>query len=355
MRKSVKAGNRTFIHLTDETLYLDQNGSSELFPLPFDAKGKVLDFFYDGDDRKVKIITKDGKGITSCLDDLSDPTIVQFDMQFISASISYDNAVVVDSEYLGQMINFSGEVLEKYTDIPQQMRFCLYTDKLVALADSSVIHVHKENEDCWHVTKFRQFFIRSLFNVNSEKEFGVKTSVNTRICRRRFQTVFRSWAINTECLLRCPCERQYFAHLDKDGTLRVGDNESDFTFQESNVTGICWEMGILWYRDTDAKWTQLVMAFQDQLFDLRTTKLEGMEAQLKVNDTGKVVEILEALRERPAMAPEIMKILPPVAQTLTAGIIVNEVKYSLDAYIKKGESIYELLGQIELALQNANE
>lgn len=357
MKKSYKIGNQTFIHLDGNTLLLDEEGSSKLFPFSKDLQDKVLDFFFNEPKRKLQIFTKDGEAITKTLTDLSsgEEKTISFDVQCKCASIYHRYVLFITNDLKPFLANFKGEIIEEFHDIGKSVGFCLLTSQLIALASSSQLYFRKYSSSGddyeWKTHKFRDFFVKNLISVNRQFEFGLMTTCNTRICYYSLpQSIFRSWAKNTVCLLQCPCKRHFYAHLDSSGVLRIGDNKEDFTLQESNVTGICWEMGVLWARNENAIWHQVVMTYNDQLFDMRTTKLSEMEAKLNINDSGQVINILEALKERPALSQEILKVLPPIAQNLTNGVIVKEVKKSLDSYINKSDKIYELLGQIDLAL-----
>jgi hypothetical protein len=138
--------------------------------------------------------------------------------------------------------------------------------------------------------------------------------------------------------------------LDRAGLLRIGDSECDFTIQETARTAVCWELGVLWARSADARWDRIVIAYNGAVYDLRPTHLAGLESPLVIEDNGKVLAVLEALRERPALAKEILPVLPIVAQNLTDGVIVREAKRSLECYVQKCEQVHRLLGQIDLVL-----
>ncbi|OHT06253.1 hypothetical protein TRFO_25734 [Tritrichomonas foetus] len=354
MKKSVKAGNQIFIHLVERTLLLDKDGKSEPYPFSVDLTDKILDFSFDEPNRQLRVFTTDGDAIITGLNSSSQPKTSSLGIPCICASIHSHEILAITNEFRAVLLNFRCETKETYTEITKPVRFCLLTSQLKVLADSTLLYVRKTGSSNteWKKHKFHEFYVTHLIGVNRQLEFGLTTYHNTRICHHsRPQSIFRSWAKNTVCLLQCPCTRKFYAHLDSSGILRIGDNEADFTLQEKNVTGICWEMGVLWARDNNANWHRVVMAYEDQLYDMRTTKLSGMEAELNIQSAGQVINILEALKERPALSQEIMAVLPPIAQNLTDGIIVNEVKKSLDAYIKKSDSIYELLGQIDLALK----
>lgn len=356
MKKSIKAGKQTFIHLEGNTLLLDKEGNSSLLKMKnIDLQDKVLDFSFDEPTRLLRIFTKDGDAIKTTLYDNSDndEKITSLNIQCICASIYSHDVLMITNEYKPLLANFKGEIKYDFPEITKPLRFCLLTSQLVALADSSQLYYRKisTNDSEFKTHKFRDFFIKGLMSVNRQLEFGLITSQNTRICHySRPQIIFRNWAKNTVCLLQCPSTRRFYANLDSNGILRIGDNEKDFTIQESNVTGICWEMGVLWARDEQTSWHRVLLAYNNQLFDMRTTKLSEMEAQLNIKDAGQVINILEALKERPALSQEIMTVLPPIAQNLTNGVIVKEVKKSLESYINKSDKIYELLGQIDLAL-----
>ena len=353
MKKSIKIGNQTFLHLEGKTLLLDKDGTSAPYPFQKDLNDKILDFWFDESERQLKVFTADGEGMIIKIDNDEKPKVISLETKCISASIYSNDILTITENYKPILLNFRGEIKEEY-QLPKEVRFCLLTSQLRVLADSSLLFYRKVKSTEWKTHKFRQFLITHLINVNRQLEFGLTTSHNTRICHySRPQAIFRNWAKNTVCLLQCPCTRHFYAHLDSDGVLRIGDNEADFTLQESDVTGICWEMGVLWARNSTSSWHRVVMVYDDQLFDMRTVSLAGMEAELNIQNTGQVINILEALKERPQLSQEIMSVLPPIAQNLTEGIVVNEVKRSLDAYIKKSDQIYELLGQIDLALKVA--
>ena len=230
------------------------------------------------------------------------------------------------------------------------------TGQIKALADSSCLMVLKAGRPEWGKHKFRNFYISQLVNINRQLEFGLITSHNTRICKARYQTVFRKWASNTTCLIQCPCTKHFYAHLDNKNVLRIGDSESDYTLQETNVTGICWNMGVLWVRSVDCNWRGIVLSYNDQLYDLRINKLSQLEAPLNfTSNNNTIVDILDCFKERPALSKEMFKVLRPLSQNLNNGIIVQESKCTLDSYIKKGEQINRLLGQIDFALSNIKE
>jgi uncharacterized protein YeeX (DUF496 family) len=75
-----------------------------------------------------------------------------------------------------------------------------------------------------------------------------------------------------------------------------------------------------------------------------------MERELQIKDSGKVIDILENLKERPAMSKEVLGVLPAIAQDLRDGVFVKEVRDNLDGYIRKSVIVEEVLGQIDLVL-----
>lgn len=358
LRRSSKIGNQSFLILNGNTLFLDVNGHSDLYPFSRNLENQILDYSFTEPTRQIRVFTKDGVLITTTIQLDSNKhkkpkeEIYETHLECISASFNSKELLVITSESKPILFNSQMEPNE-FPEITKQVRFCLLTSQLIVLADSSIVFVHKKgSEDGWIKHKYRDYFIKSLIPVNRQHEFGLATTANTRICHySRPQSIFREWAKNTVSLIQCPSQRHFYAHLDSEGILRIGANKEDFTLQEVNVSAICWEMGVLWAKNDDANWHRVVMAYNDQLYDMRTTKLAEMETKPNIKDSGQVINILEALKERPALAPEIMTVLPPIAQNLTNGIIVKEVKRSLDSYIKKSDKVYELLGQIDLALK----
>lgn len=362
LRKSMKVKSDTFLHLVGRDLYLDTVDGSSLLQTSVDISGKVLDFSID-EEGVIRIFTSDGNALQFTLENATKemkdpknkksklPTIAHFDGSFFSASIfRHQILAIIEGEWKATLLDFTGKVIQTYEEINKRVRFCLFTSQLKAVADSSVIFVKKSGEKGWVKSKFRDFFITNLMNVNRQTEFGLTTKTTTRIFRKEFQYIFRPWAVDTVALLECPCRRHFFAHLDNNGNLRIGDNEGEYSIQENDVTGICWDMGMLWARNSEAKWSKLVLSFDDQLFDMRASMLSGLEEHDEVRGKGNVIDIIERIIERPASSMEIMKVLPPVAQRLRKSLIVDEAISSLDTYIAKTGQIEELLGKIDLIL-----
>jgi hypothetical protein len=352
MKKCIKVGNETFLCLQEQTLWIDCSGSTTQYAFPIDLTSKILDFDFEETTRTLRAFTTDGQAVTTPLDTPAEATAISFDQIFISASIYDLEVLAITAEFKPFLLDFKGNIVQEYPEIVKQVRYCLLNGTLKALADSSVLYVRKSRTSAWEKHKFRDFFIKSLMNVNRHMEFGLTTSQNTRIVRNRFQSVFRGWAKDSVSLLQCPSSRHFYAHLDKDGLLRIGDNDSDFSLQEMNCSGICWDLGVLWSRNLGGEWHRVVLAFNDELYDLRCVKLDGMERPLKIEDSGKVIDVLETLKERPTMSKEVLKVLPAIAQDLRDGLYIQEAKVSLDVYIKKSEAIQEVLGQIELVLSS---
>jgi hypothetical protein len=90
--------------------------------------------------------------------------------------------------------------------------------------------------------------------------------------------------------------------------------------------------------------------FSDELFDLRCVKLEGIERELEVKDSGKVIDVLDSLKEYHAMSQEVLRFLSAIAQDLRDSIFVKEVGDGLDAYIGKAVIVEYVPGQIDLLL-----
>jgi len=355
MRKSEKLGSYKFFHLTDNSLYYETLEGSNIYNFPFEMKENVLDFSIS-DNGHLKVFTKDGQAVVINVKKNSIVSNVNFSQKFYNASICKDEILAIkDQVFAPVLLNFDGKVMETYTDISKKVRFCIFTTQLQAVADSSLLYIKKVGNDEWKRYKYREFYITNLFNVNRNTEFGLTTPHNTRIFRKHFQSVFRSWAQNTVCLLQCPCRKHFYAHLDADGLLRVGDNEGEYSIQENQVSGICWDMGMLWARSKDGKWSKVALTHEDQIFDLRATHLNGLEAPLAIKDNGKVIDILETLIERPALSQEIMRVLPPIAQQLKNGIIVREAQKSLETYINKYQMIEEVIGQIGMIVDGYSE
>jgi hypothetical protein len=350
MKKAVKVGNQTFLCLHHQTLLIDRDRASAPYPFPIDVTDKVLDFSYDSSTRTIKVFTTDGDAIALVLDSDEDAVVVSFGETFIAASIYKDEILAISGTFSPKLLNFQGELIRAYPEVKKKVRFCFLSGALKALADSSQLWVKKARAAAWERDKFRDFYIKALLDVNRQAEFGLLTTQSTRLVRDRFQTVFRSWAQDTVALLQCPCARDFFAHVDRAGLLRIGDSESDFAIEEDGCTGICWELGVLWARAVDAQWHRVVVAYNGELYDLRPTRLEALESPLVIDDSGKVLAVVDALRERPALAKEDLRVLPPIAQNLTDGVFVREVKRSLDSYIQKSEEVHSLLGKIDLVL-----
>ncbi|KAH0794587.1 hypothetical protein GPJ56_001612 [Histomonas meleagridis] len=354
MRKSCSIGKSTFIHLDTRNLSLDTPNGTGPFPFDFEANDKILDFWFDQSQRTLRLFTTDGICALIDLETFKTVDMHTIEQTFIAASIYQKKTIAIDKDYHAKLYDSKGEVLEDYSNFEPQFRFCLYTSQLKVLADSTDLMILKAGHSEWKRSKYRDFFIKNLINVNRQIEFGLITSRYTRIYYKSSQRIFRNWASKTKCLIQCPCSRHFFAHLDSDGIMRVGDDSSDFIFQESDVSGICWEMGVLWARSLEGVWHGVVMSYNDQLYDLRTVMLSQLEPPIDLQGTGRIVRILEAFKERPAMSKDMMMFLPPISQNMTDGIIVDEAKYSLDAYIKKSEQINEILGKLELALKDSN-
>lgn len=355
MKKCVKIGNQSFLCLSERTLFLDSESGSGPFSFLSDiqqrVQGKILDFSFDEPTRELRVFTSDGDAVSADLSGDHTTKLASFERAFISASIHGDLILAIeDTTYTAMLLNFDG-MLVRELDV-EKPRFCLLTGQLIALADSSMSYVAKFSLDPheWKQHKFRDYFVQGILDVNRQTEFGVVTTKNTRIVRARYHTIFRNWATETVCLLQCPGSKHFYAHLSRDGTLRVGDNEADYSLQESGCTGVCWDLGVLWARSTEGQWHRLVLAFRDELYDLRATKLEGIEAPLAIEDAGQVLDIVEAMIERPALAKEVSRVLPAIAQNLTSGAYVGDAKRSLDCYIRRSEAIHELVGQIDMVL-----
>lgn len=350
LKISAKVGSNAFLHLDGKMLYLDSAKNSKPLKLSIDIKDKVLAFSLD-EKGVIRIFTTDGNAITVTLETLNNPTVVNYNKEFFSASIfRHQILAIISGEYRPVLLDFKGNVLEEYSDIQKQVRFCIFTSQLKAVADSTLIYVKKSGEKEWHKSKYRDFYITHLINVNRQTEFGITTKTTTRVFRKHFQSTFRPWATDTVALLQCPSRRHFYAHLNNSGLLRIGDNEGEYSIQENGVTGICWDMGMLWTRNNEGKWHKCVLSFDDQLFDMRAEMLKGLETPLEVPTSGNVINVVEAIIERPAMSKEIMTVLPPIAQKLRQSTIINDAIKSLDTYISKSGQIDELLGQIDLAL-----
>lgn len=365
MRKSLKCSGDTFLSLSGRSLYIDKNGKSSIFTI---KKSKlsdcVLDFSINDMFSTVNIITTDGNFISVNINNFKEVVVNNCGFKLVSASICNDKALIIASDtYKVLLMDFQCNVIEDYTenfarkrnDTKNQYihnRFCILTPHLKAVADSSVLHIKREDEEDagWVRHKFRDSFITSLINVNNTYEIGLTTQQNTRIFRKRSQTIFRSWAHDTISLLQCPCKHHYYAHLDKDGHLLVGDNESEFSIQEDSVTGICWDMGILWARDQDARWKKLLFSFNEQLFDLRVSRLSELEEPVPVKSKGHIIEVIETIIDRPAVSTEILNILPSIAQELKESYLIDDAIHSLETYVSKSEGILKLMGQIEMIL-----
>ena len=355
MKKCVKVGNRSFLCLGDRTLYIDRESGSAPFEFISDVhdrvQGKILDFSFDEPSRELRVVTSDGDAVSMELEGDDTTKIASFEKPFVAASIHNDLILAIeDKTYVAMLLNFEG-MLVREIDI-EKPRFCLLTGQIIALADSSMSYISKFSLDPrdWKQHKFRDYFVLGILDVNRQTEFGVVTTKNTRIVRSRYHTIFRNWATETVCLLQCPRSKHFYAHLGRDGTLRIGDNEADYSLQEEGCTGICWDLGVLWSRSADGAWHRLVLAFRDELYDLRATRLSGMEATLTIEDAGQVLDIIEAMIERPALSKEILRVLPAIAQNLTSGVYVSDAKRSLDCYIRKSEPIHELIGQIDMVI-----
>jgi hypothetical protein len=78
-----------------------------------------------------------------------------------------------------------------------------------------------------------------------------------------------------------------------------------------------------------------------------------MEVPLAIEGPERVTEVLNALRDAPAIAREVLGVLPLIAQDLTDGAIVGEIKQALDGYITRTGAVQQLLGQIDLVLSAA--
>ena len=362
MRKSAKIQSDTFLHLIGRDLFLDTSKGSDYFQLSINIIGKVLDFSVD-EEGVIRIFTSDGNAIQVTLETANKPlkeskskqqnypAIASYNKVFYNASIfRHQILAIIENEWKAVLLDFNGNVLLEYTEIPKKVRFCIFTSQLKAIADSSIIYVKKSGEKEWHKYKDRKLFITNLIHVNRQTEFAVITKTTTRIFRKQYQVAFRPWAKETVSLLQCPCRKHFYAHLDNNGLLRIGDNEEEYAIQENDVTGICWDMGMLWARNSESKWRKICLAYDDQLFDMRVSMLNGLEIQPKMQTSGNVIDVIERIIETPATSQEIMEVLPPIAQRLRKSRVINEAISSLDTYISKSGQIEELLGQIDLIL-----
>ena len=362
MRKSAKIQSDTFLHLIGRDLFLDTSNGSDYFQLSVDITGKVLDFSVD-EEGVIRIFTSDGNAIQVTLETAAKslskskskqqkyPAIASYDKTFYNASIfRHQILAIIENEWKAVLLDFNGNVLLEYNEIPKKVRFCIFTSQLKAIADSSIIYVKKSGEKEWHKYKDRKLFITNLIHVNRQTEFAVITKTTTRIFRKQYQVAFRPWARETVALLQCPCRKHFYAHLDNNGLLRIGDNEQEYAIQENDVTGICWDMGMLWARNSESKWRKICLAYDDQLFDMRVSMLSGLEIKPEMQASGNVIDVIERIIETPATSDEIMKVLPPIAQRLRKSRVINEAISSLDTYISKSGQIEELLGQIDLIL-----
>jgi hypothetical protein len=354
MRKAVKVGNQTFLFLDRQTLLIDRDEMSSPYPFPIDLAGKILDFWFDSSTRSLRVFTTEGDAISVVLDSEEDAVVLSFREPFISASVYRNEILAISAAFRPKLLNCKGELVHDYPEIKKGVRFCLLNGQLKILGDSSFVYVKKSKIVGWEKHRFRDVFVKGIVDTNRQGEFGIVTARNTRILRDGFQKVLRPWAQNTVALLQCPGSRRTCAHLDEAGFLRIGDIDSDFTIQEGGRTALCWELGVLWARSVDARWKRVVIMHNGAVYDLRPTHLEGLESPLVIEDNGKVLAILDALRERPALAKELLGLLPAIAQNLTDGIIVKEVKQSLSAYVQKSEEVHRLLGQIDLVLDQKN-
>ena len=363
LTKSAKLKSDTFLHLIGRDLYLDSSDSTEFFTLSHvDITHNVLDFSVD-EEGVIRIFTTTGDAIQVTLDSRNKklskpkskqqnyPTLASYEQNFYNASIfRHQILAIIEGEWRAVLLDFNGNVLQQYEDIPKKVRFCIFTSQLKAIADSSIIYVKKSGETEWHKYKDRRLFTTNLIHVNRQTEFAVVTKTVTRIFRKQYQIAFRPWAKETVALLQCPCRKHFYAHLDSSGLLRIGDNEEEYAIQENDVTGICWDMGMLWARNREGKWRKICLSFDDQLFDMRVSKLSGLEITPEVQESGNVIDVIERIIETPATSMEIMKVLPPIAQRLRKSRVINEAISSLDTYISKSGQIEELLGQIDLVL-----
>lgn len=340
-----------FLSLGQRTLFRDADGGSKpfVFPGDIDVKDKVLDFTFEDLTRTLRVFTTEGDAIWLQLDTDETATVASFATSYIAGSIYRTQILAITGEFKPVLLNFKGELVQEFLDIKKKVRYCLLNGALSVLADSSSLFVKRAGAVDWEMRKSREFYIRELMDVNRHVEFGVLTRQNTRIVRTRFHEVFRTWAKDTLCLQQCPGAKHVYAHLACDGVLRIGDSGADYSIEESARTGICWDLGILWSRSETGSWHRLVLSFRDAVFDLRATRLEALETHRNVEDDG-VLGVLEGLIARPALAKEVLPVLPGIAQNLTTGVYVADAKRSLDAYITRGESIRELIGQIDLTL-----
>lgn len=356
MKKSINIGNSTFLHFDGESLHVDSCDGSAPYPLTLASGELVLDFSYDPSARVVRVVTSAGRAVTCSAATHEPVESHSFGERLISASIHRRSFLAVTAAYKAKVMCFDGRVTDDYAFLEPSFRFCLMTGQIRALADSSCLMVLRAGRSEWERYKFRTFYITNLVSINRQIEFGLITTNNTRIFKARYQTKFRAWAQHTACLIQCPCTRHFYAHLDSSGVLRVGDSESDFALQETGVSGVCWNMGTLWVRSGDGRWRGIVLCHNDELFDLRLERLQQLEAPLIfAPGPGAVADVLAAFRERPALSKEMLRVLRPLSQNLQSGIIVQESKCTLDSYIKKGEQINRLLGQIDFALRNIEE
>jgi hypothetical protein len=138
-----------------------------------------------------------------------------------------------------------------------------------------------QNRD-WGKHKFRQFSMKGEVSVNRDMKFGLLRTKNARLMCDRFQSVFRPWAQDTLALLQCPCSRALYAHLDHARLLCLGDDDCDFTIQETARTAINWELGVLRARSAAAGWDRIVVTHNGAVHDLRPTRLAGLESPLVI-------------------------------------------------------------------------
>jgi hypothetical protein len=350
MRKAVKIGSQAFVFLDEQTLFLDRDQTTIPYPFPLDVTNKVLDFSLDESTRSLKAFTTDGDAIILVIDSNADATICSFGQPFIAASIHDNEILAISNDYRAFLYNFQGEQVKDFPEIHKHVCFCFLSGTLKAVADSSRLYVRKAKSRAWEKHKFREVQIKSILDVGRHMEFALIAGYSTRIVRDGFQTFFRSWARQTVALLRCPIARPVYAHLDPLGRLRIGTADGDCEFEEPDVAAACWEFGVLWARGGDRKWRRLLLALRDELYDLRPTRLEHMEVPLAIQGPGRVVKVLNALRHAPALAREVLEVLPPIAQDITDGAIVGDVKQALDEYITRTGAVQQLLGQIDLVL-----
>ena len=344
MKVSFKVGSQFFIHLDEGKVYFDKNGESCVFSLP----KTPIDIFFS-EPNILEILTSDCHAITVDTETGDIINDIGFKEELISGSIWGDHAIVINKSNEVLEITFDGKIVNNF-EFPNKNFYCLLTSKIRVVADYTRIYYNNYSSERWYSIKLRDYHIQGIFNTNRGNQFGILTSIGCKLFRNGYVSDFKSWARSTISMIQCPSSKMHYAHLSKEGLLKVGDASNDFAFQEVNITGICWDLGILWVRNQTGQWKKALLVYQGQIYDLRATSIESLAHPVKYTQEDSVAEIVTDLANRPGVSKEVYSILPSVSHHLVEGRIIKEASDSLNSYINQEDEIYQLLGKIDLVL-----